>query len=154
MDPHVVVLCTMVHALRLDSLLIGLCSFGGMALLPALFLPSHHMPKLTCLQKQCVCQWRLCLRELDHWADSRCFVYSGFPCLLWTPYLLFFYSFSFKTPWLCQHLPLTVQIRKFLLFPLQTHGRKKSSCAQPSSASPAEVKAQRPVCLYRTKPIS
>lgn len=90
MDPHVVVLCAMVHALRLDSLLIGLCSFGGIALLPALFLPSHHMPELTCLQKQCVCQWRLCLRELDHWADSRCFVCSGFPCLLDTVSPLFF----------------------------------------------------------------
>lgn len=41
-----------------------LCNLGVMALLPALFPPSHHMPESTCFQKQGVCQWRLCLKEL------------------------------------------------------------------------------------------
>lgn len=133
-----------------------LCNLGVMALLPALFPPSHHMPESTCFQKQGVCQWRLCLKELGSLKRTAGALYILDSRVFYGDHMSFFFfkSFSFKTPWLCQHLPLTVQIRKFLLFPLQTHGRKKSSCAQPSSPCPAEVTTQRPVCLYPTKPIS
>lgn len=149
------VLCAIAHALHLDSLLTGCVTLVGWLFLLLCSCPLtsragvNLSPKAVCLSVEIV------FKRAGSLSGQQVL------CIFWisvssmdTICPWFFYSFSFKTPWLCQHLPLTVQIRKFLLFPLQTHGRKKSSCAQPSSASPAQVTAQRPVSLYPTKPIS
>lgn len=49
-----------------------LCILGVMALLPALFPPSHHMSELTCLPEQRV---KIVFKRAGITeADSRCFV--------------------------------------------------------------------------------